>query len=319
MPIPSFAKYARRLAYTVGLLLGGLALAVPIQAEVLHVGPGQAYRVPSAAARVAKTGDIVRIAPGIYHDCAVWRANDLLIEGAGPGVVLRGKTCQGKAIFVITGDHVTVRGIRFEKARVPDGNGAGIRASGRDLSVIDDQFIDNQEGILAGSIPGGRIVIRHSRFIHNGTCISSLGCAHGVYVGHIAMLKISDSVFYATQVGHDIKSRALKTVLIDNRIEDGPNGTASYEVDIPNGGTLIMRGNIIEKGPNSDNHGTAIMIGEAGSLQPSQGILVQNNTFTNNGPPTVFVRNLTPTPARLITNIFKGNETTPLVGKGSIH
>ncbi|WP_198034083.1 right-handed parallel beta-helix repeat-containing protein [Acidihalobacter ferrooxydans] len=293
-------------------------LGATLQAATLRVGPDRTYATPGAAARVAKPGDTIKIAPGIYQDCAVWRSNDITIEGTGPGVVLSGKTCQGKAIFVINANHVTVRGITFRNAHVPDGNGAGIRAGGRNLYVVDDQFLDNQEGILAGAIPGGSLVIEHSRFIHNGTCSSKLGCAHGVYVGHIAVLKITDSVFFDTQVGHDIKSRALKTVLIGNRIEDGPHGTASYEVDIPNGGTLIMRDNIIEKGPNSDNHGTAIMLGEAGRWQPTQKILIEGNTFTNNGPPTVFVRNLTPTPARLIGNTLKGNTTTPLTGKGSV-
>ena len=143
MSTQAIAKSMKRRATAAGLLLGALTLAAPAGAEILQVGPGLAYATPSAAARIARAGDTIRIAPGLYHDCAVWRANDLLIEGAGPGVVLRGKTCQGKAIFVITGDRVTVRGIRFEQARVPDGNGAGIRASGRDLSVIDDQFINN--------------------------------------------------------------------------------------------------------------------------------------------------------------------------------
>ena len=39
-------------------------------------------------------------------------------------------------------------------------------------------------------------------------------------------------------VGHHIKSRALKTMVMGNTIEDGPDGTASYEVDAPNGGNV---------------------------------------------------------------------------------
>jgi hypothetical protein len=39
-------------------------------------------------------------------------------------------TCQGEALFVITGDDATVRDLTL--ARAPDGNGAGIRMEGQD-------------------------------------------------------------------------------------------------------------------------------------------------------------------------------------------
>jgi hypothetical protein len=59
---------------------------------------------------------------------------------------------------------------------------------------------------------------------------------------------VTNSRFFDQHIGHHIKSRALKTVLIGNTIEDGPRGTASYEVDIPSGGSLIMQDNTLEKG-----------------------------------------------------------------------
>lgn len=53
-------------------------------AAVLQVGPTSEYRTPSAAARVARDGDVVRIAAGTYNgDVCAWTANNLTIRGAG--------------------------------------------------------------------------------------------------------------------------------------------------------------------------------------------------------------------------------------------
>ena len=116
---------------------------------VLEVGPTQRLKLPSQAAAAAGAGDIIRIAPGEYADCAVWRASRLTIEATGDGTVLTGKTCAGKGIFVIDGNDITVRNITFMRAEVPDHNGAGIRAEGRNLTVKKSRFIDNENGLLA--------------------------------------------------------------------------------------------------------------------------------------------------------------------------
>ena len=71
-------------------------------ARTLTVGPGREFSTPSAAIASAADGDIVMIDPGQYFDCAVVKASHLTIEGAGPGVVLTDKTCQGKAILVVS-------------------------------------------------------------------------------------------------------------------------------------------------------------------------------------------------------------------------
>ena len=74
----------------------------------------------------------------------------------------------------------------------------------------------------------------------------------------------------------------------------------------------------MEKGPKAQNHSTAISIGEQGPTHPTKQLLVTDNTFTNDGPPTVFVTNDTKTPARLVGNTFLGNPVTPLKGPGTV-
>lgn len=51
---------------------------------LLRVGPGEAYPVPSAAAKAARDGDVVEIRAGTYSgDVAVWLASNLVIRGVG--------------------------------------------------------------------------------------------------------------------------------------------------------------------------------------------------------------------------------------------
>jgi hypothetical protein len=236
----------------IGLAFLPLASLSAAQARTLEVGPGKAYAQPSEAATAARAGDRVVIAKGEYFDCAVWPQNNLVIEGdAGGGTVITDKTCQGKALFVIPGNDVTVRNLTLTRARVPDGNGAGIRAEGRNLLVEHVRFINNQDGILAHDQPQGSLVIRDSEFIRNGVCEQA--CAHGVYAGQVGLLRIERSVFRDTREGHHVKSRALRTEIVGSEITDGPTGTASYLVEIPNGGSLLLEGNRMEKGPNAQN------------------------------------------------------------------
>jgi hypothetical protein len=301
------------LAIALGLLTA-ITLPTSGHAAVLKVGANQAYKVPSAAAAVAKNGDQIEIDPGQYFDCAVWRADDLVIEGVGPGVVITDKTCMGKALFVIEGNNTTVRHLTLTRARVPDMNGAGIRLDQGNLTVEDVKFINNQSGILGG-VSGTTVIIRNSDFEQNGICAQA--CAHAIYVNEVNLLRVENSRFYRTIQGHSIKSRALRTEITGCDISDGPDGTSSYLIDVPNGGALVVNNNSFQKGPKSENHSTAIAIGEEGVTHPTQEILITNNRFMNDsGHETTFVWNVTATLA-----ILKGNNFTasviPLKGDGS--
>jgi hypothetical protein len=285
-------------------------------ARLLQVGPRHMLKLPSQASLVARAGDVVLIDPGTYADCAVWRADHLTIAASGPGVVLSGRTCREQAIFIIEGDDVTVRGITFAHAAVPGHNGAGILAEGGNLTVESSQFIDNEDGILSGVAPAATIRILDSTFRGNGSCVSA--CAHALYAGRAGLLDVEHSRFTDTHVAHDIKSRALRTVLLDNSISDGPRGNSSYLVDLPNGGDLLMAHNTFSKGPHTDNETTAVDIGEEGVSNPTHSLEIIDNRFTNLLPnATAFVTNHTDTPAVLIGNRLAG-EVVPLVGPGTV-
>ena len=122
---------------------------------VVGVGPGASFRLPSAAAAAARPGDTIRILPGTYYDCAVWRADDITIEGSGEATRITDRICQGKAIFVVTGRNVRIRNLVLARARHLDGHGAAIRAEGRNLSLDGVLIEDNQDGIFAPGLAGG--------------------------------------------------------------------------------------------------------------------------------------------------------------------
>lgn len=306
----------RHLIAHIVLALWAICHAEPSAARTLEVGPRHALKEPGMAANVATSGDIIRIDPAVYIDCAIWRASHLTIEATGPGVVITDKTCAGKAIFVIAGNDTTIRGITFANAKVPDHNGAGIRELGAGLTVEHCRFFDNENGILAAAPPHSTVRILDSEFRGNGKCEGS--CAHGIYVGPIDLLDVERSRFSDTHVGHHVKSRALRTLLIGNTITDGPTGTSSYLVDIPNGGDLLMQNNVLQKGPKTSNPVTAVSLGAEGVTHPTTELLVRDNKFTSTLPAsTIFVRNGTTTPAVLIGNQVTGN-IVPLDGPGTV-
>ena len=302
----------RRLMF----LFAAVLLPLPAAARVLEVGPGQPYAKPSAAADAAGPGDTIHIANGEYYDCMTLSKPNVTVEGSGPGTVMTDSVCGGKALIIAGADNITVRALTLTRARVPDGNGAGIRAEGGNLTVDHVSFVNNQDGILSAPMPTSTITVRDSVFDRNGTCQQA--CAHGIYVGPLALLRVERTRFINTKQGHHIKSRAARTEVVDCDIEDGPEGTASYLIELPNGGSLLARGNTLEKGPNAENHSAAIVIGSEGVNQPTRDVVVENNTFRNDGNyNTVLVNNISAADAQLRGNKVSG-PAKQLQGDGTV-
>jgi hypothetical protein len=312
-------KLSRRLRLFVALSLTFAGSVVSAQAahaaSTLLVGPGRAISSPSAAAAVAQTGDTVLIDPSVYRgDVASWPQDGITLRGNGGRVVLDAKDsqgvvrdAQGKGIWVISGSNVTVENIEFRNASVPDQNGAGIRSEGAGLTVRDSAFLDNENGILSGAIANSDIVIERSEFANNGF---GDGQSHAIYIGAVRSFTLRSSWSHGTRIGHNIKSRAATTVIEYNRIDDGPTGTASYEIDLPSAGNARIVGNVIQQGPLTDNT-TIVAYGEEGSLQPGRSLDIVNNTFVNDlaGRGT-FVRAVpTNSQVRLINNAYLGDGT----------
>lgn len=211
----------RRAGWWLALLLVALPFAAPAAARTIAVGPDHKLTRPSQAAAIVQDGDTVLIAPGTYYDCAFWHANHITIAAAAPGVVMTDTACAGKASFVISGTDVTVRGITFQRIRVPDQNGAGIRAEGGDLTVENCDFINNQAAILRAANPRAALRIRGSRFRANGACNAGR-CADTLMIDSIAALEVTGSDFEPQRAGLDIAATAARVSLRDNHFAAAP-------------------------------------------------------------------------------------------------
>lgn len=269
-----------------------------------RVGPDRALATPSAAAAVARDGDTVLIDPGTYlGDVATWTQDDLTLRGDGGRAHLRadGQDAQGKAIWVIAGDRTTVDRIEFSGAAVADRNGAGIRQEGTDLTVTRSWFHDNENGILTGADPESDVVITRSRFFRNGF---GDGYSHNIYVGAVRSLTVRGSWLADARTGHELKSRAARTTIVANRISDG-DATASYSIDLPNGGRSLVAGNVIIQGPRSEN-ATLVSYGAEGLTNPSRTLWVVNNTFVNQRASGTFVSLADGSRAHLRNNLLVG-------------
>ena len=289
------------------------AAPAEVGSHTWRVGPGRALATPSAAAAVAGNGDTVLIDPGTYvGDVATWTQDDLTLRGDGGRAHLEadGNSAQGKAIWVIAGDRTTVDRLEFSGATVPDQNGAGIRQEGSGLTVTRSWFHDNQDGILTGAGPESDIVIRRSRFFRNGT---GDGYTHNLYVGAVRSLTVSGSYLWGADTGHELKSRAASNTIVGNRIADG-DATASYSVDLPNGGRSLIAGNVIIQGPSSENS-TLVSYGAEGFAQGSRQLWVVNNTFVNRRATGTFVSVAAGSRAKVRNNLLVGpGDLTNLTG-----
>ncbi len=81
-------------------------------------------------------------------------------------------------------------------------------------------------------------------------------------------------------VGHEIKSRAMTTSIKDSVIADGLTGTASYSVDLPNGGNDTITNTFIEQGPQSQNP-AIIHFGGEGTPYDGSSLSISNDTIVN--------------------------------------
>ena len=278
------------------------------------MGPGKTFALPSAAAAAAANGDVVKISAGDYTgDVTTWSANNLTICGVGGRARLfaNGKNAGGKGIWVIRGGNVTVDSIEFHDAKVPDQNGAGIRAEGLNLTINNSGFYDNENGILGGDV--GTITIDRSEFARNGF---GDGFTHNIYVGPTDRLNVTSSYFHEAKIGHNLKSRAKQTSIENSYFMDGPTGTSSYLVDFPNGGVVYLRGNLFQKGPDADNS-IAIAYGQEGLNKPVNTLEMVHNTVVMTRLGGTFITAPSGTQSvKLTANLFAGTGNPTIFSGG---
>lgn len=294
-----------------------------------YVGAGHPYARLNDAIAASKDGDRLLVKAGTYENDFATINSKISIIGVGGMVHLKASQTipNGKGIL-ITNTDVTLENIEFSGAKVLHGNGAGIRHQEGALVIKNSYFHDNQNGILTSGATTATVSIDHSEFARNG---AGDGYTHGIYIGAIAKLTVTDSYFHDTKAGHHIKSRAAATEITGTRLVDGTANT-SYNIDLPNGGAAVIRGNILVQGVNSPNR-AIISYGAEGMTHATRSLLVEGNTIVNERAPGTAVVNHSAVTAQLINNrIYNINlisglytqngtatlTTKPMVGMGGL-
>ena len=280
----------KRRAVLGGALAACLARWQPARAAASSthtVAPGQSL---ADALRKAADGDEIHLLAGEHRaQAGVITQKRLTLRGVGGRPALRadGAHAEGKATLVVRDGDVLIDNIEFRGARVPDGNGAGIRFERGRLHVNRCVFIDNQNGILTANFGDAELTVQDSEFAQ---APAGTSLPHLLYVGRIARLTLIGSRFSGGSDGHLVKSRARENHVRYNQLVDGANGRAAYELEFPNGGLAYVVGNVMGQSSGSTNP-TMLAFGAEGSKDTAHALFVVNNTFINQGlRPAIFVR-----------------------------
>jgi hypothetical protein len=291
-----------------------------LSAKEWHVGPARTYTTPAQVSSLVADGDTVSIDAALYsnHPQVFFTRNRLLLRGTGgrprleAGTSLAGNT-NGKAIFVISGADCVVENIEFANASVPDHNGAGIRQEGCDLTVRYCFFNGNEMGILGGAYTDCKVTMEYNEFANNGSNINP-GYQHNIYIGRIDtfVFRYNYSI-NAIAEGHELKSRARNNIILYNYIGNQTTED-SRTIDLPNGGTAVLVGNVIEQGPNSANS-NLFGYGMEGLSNPApHHVWIAHNTFVNKKSTGNFIQTGAGTDTLFLkNNILAGAKTSGLI------
>lgn len=181
-----------------------------------------------------------------------------------------------KAFLNINDGEVYIEGIEFMNVRgighQPDATYGGrsiVRKNGNtygDLTAIDCAFHDGDNGMSSYTFAGRTTVQRCVNYNCSGTT-QGAGFTHAYYVGG-AELVFSQNLSYNHMGGHCLKVRSKKGTITGNRLYDGETGSASNQLNIPEGGDYVITGNVFHKGPNPQNPICISFLEDAGVNSP---------------------------------------------------
>ena len=170
--------------------------------SVLTVGTGEEYTTIAAAVAAASAGDTIDVNAGTYVAGDLKITQNLTLAAVGGTVDIvppasASKYNVARGLFIIgtetSAPNVTIEGFSFSGAWSSSSNGAGIRYQGGNLTLDDDSFSNNQDGILAPpDVPGtGTIDVNDCVFDHNG---AGDGQSHNMYIGWINTFIMTNSI-----------------------------------------------------------------------------------------------------------------------------
>ncbi|MFZ4544203.1 MAG: T9SS type A sorting domain-containing protein [Saprospiraceae bacterium] len=295
-------------------------------AKTWKIGPTRSYTLPSQVKTLVQDGDSIVIDAGIYlNDATKWSKKNLHFIGLGTGTnrcVLRfnGNIPNGKGIFVFESpgisDNPLIENIVFDGAQVSNadgGNGAGIRFQARNITINNCKFVNCQNGILEGNaaVSGSNVIITNTEFENNGYKLPNdptfSGYEHHIYIGASTdSLLVQNCWFHHPRgMANSLKTRAQKSYILYNLIDEEDGGYGSWEINIAQGGLNVIMGNIIVQGNSGANHG---IIGYDAATNALEELYFINNTVINRFAGNVKYFNFVPSTGinkvKIYNNIF---------------
>jgi len=173
-------------------------------ASVLTVGVGEEYATIAAAIAASANGDVIKVSAGTYTNDFATINTQITLEGVG-GVVnmVATEPLPNEKGILIVNNSATIQGFSFSGAEIPaseGNNGAAIRYQAGNLTLENDDFTGNQDGLLATPLVAGtgNIDIENSEFFNNG---AGDGYSHNIYVNNVASLTFNNSYSHGAIVG----------------------------------------------------------------------------------------------------------------------
>lgn len=257
-------------------IIGLLFTISPSPTRALNVNQimvdGIVYEETSSAEKAIKNNSKVFIGRGVYSRGLYIKSDNVLITGES-GTHFKNAAINGKAVFVVSGDNVTIENVRCSEIEVPSKNGACVRQEGKNLVLKNVHFHDSQQGILAGDNTGS-LTIEFSVFERLGYA----GKAHGVYSGNDELFIRHSQIINSVDQGHEVKTRA-KITKIEYSTIGSIDTNDSRSIDNSNGGVLIVKHSVIMQGPQTVN-GQLMAYGLEGlGRQREHRIVLESNIF----------------------------------------
>lgn len=288
---------------------------------------------PAQAIAEAAAGDEILVLPGRYLSTALGIEKSLVIKSSVPGSRAIFDANGGNFACIYAGGNgsrITLEDIGLTGNLIEWGNFAGVWTTGGAyvLTLRRCEVWGCCNGILVGDHRDADIILEGNYFHDNG---DYNGRTHNVYVSGARSLTAQGNWVRNTRNrvpgspdnwriswGHLIKSRARLTTLMANRLTM-ENGEANRCVDLPNGGEVTLRGNMLEyRTTQNQSAGQFISYGVEEAVNPMKHtvhkLVMERNTFVNRGGPfadVIWVRTDAggiPAPSlyRVRDNVFAG-------------
>lgn len=302
------------------LWMGTLAYAAE-----LHVGAGKAFDRPEKALAAAKPGDTITLHPLAgdkpYEGVALFVATPRLtirsagkdrIKLSGAGFDYSGEGHIPRAIIQFNpgADGCALEGVELFGAHNKSHNGAGVRINqASDVTVRNCDIHDNDMGIMSngnGTPDAGKNQLIESSLIHANGSNEDPGYNHNLYLGGTSVRLIACEIFAST-TGHNVKSRAHQTFILNCFIHDAANREidlvdAKGDTNVPNSDAVLI-GNIIAKDPKCAGNRAVIHFGQDGGKGRDGTIWLAHNTILTPFVAPVLTLSTPEANARLINNL----------------